>query len=182
MFTFVLAKIYDVKIENIYIFIIYYRNELKYFNRMTTKVRDPSKRNAVIMGRKTYFGIPVDKRPLPNRINIVLSRNPKPTDYSTDVILCGNFQEAIEKLSDITFKNEIENIWIVGGTSVYREAMESALCHRIYFTEIKANYECDAFFPTITDDFKLVPNDEGIPTEEQEENGIVYQYKIYERK
>lgn len=133
------------------------------------------------MGRKTYFGIPENKRPLPGRLNIVLSTTSTESDYPKEVLLCKTFNEAVAKLSDPSLSEEIENVWIVGGFSVYKEAMESPLCHRIYFTEVKATFECDAFFPTIPENFQLVPNDNDLPSEIQEENGIKYQYKIYER-
>lgn len=135
----------------------------------------------MIMGRKTYFGIPESKRPLPGRLNIVLSTTSNPSDYPDEVLLCRNFDEAVAKLSDPDIYDGIENVWIVGGWSVYKEAMASPLCHRIYFTEIKAAFECDAFFPAIPDDFQLVANDDDLPSDVQEEDGIKYQYKIYEK-
>lgn len=134
------------------------------------------------MGRKTYFGIPPSKRPLPGRLNIVLSRTGTTADYPDDVILCSSLTEAMSRLNTEQYAEQIENIWIVGGYAVYKEAMESEHCHRIYFTEIKAKFECDAFFPAITDRFKLVDNDHrDIPSDVQQENGIEYQYKIYEK-
>lgn len=162
--------------------ILYFsRNELQYFNRQTTKVVDVSKKNALIMGRKTYFGIPENKRPLPGRLNIVLSTTSKETDFPSDVLLCRTFDEAVAKLSEPTLTDGIENVWIVGGNSVYKEAMDSPLCHRIYFTKIMATFECDAFFPAIPSNFRLVANDSDLPSDVQEENGVKYQYLIYER-
>lgn len=149
---------------------------------MTTTVSDPNKRNACIMGRKTYFGIPPSKRPLANRLNIVLTKNPKADEYPETVIVCESFDSALKKLRQDPVNETIENLWIVGGFSVYEEAMNHPDCHRVYLTEIKAKYECDAFFPTIPNDFQLVPNDNGIPSDEQIENNIRYQYKIYEKK
>lgn len=54
---------------------MFYRKEMGYFTTMTTKVKDPSKVNAVIMGRRTWDCIPLKYRPLNNRINIVLTRH-----------------------------------------------------------------------------------------------------------
>lgn len=158
------------------------RNELAYFNRMTTATRDPAKRNACIMGRNTYVGIPPSHRPLPQRLNIVLSRTASASDFPADVLVCASLGEAMRLLHE-RYANEVESVWIAGGTSVYREAMESELCHRIYFTEIRAHFECDTFFPPIdATQFRLLPaNDGGVPDEEQEEKGIRYQYKIYEK-
>lgn len=44
-----------------------------------------------------------------------------------------------------------------------------------------ATFDCDTFFPEITDDFKQIPNDQDIPDEIQEEDGIKYQYQIFEK-
>lgn len=90
-------------------------------------------------------------------------------------------QEALDKLQEPKIAEVIENVWIVGGYSVYKEAMESPMCDRIYLTRILANFECDAFFPQLTDEFKRVPNDEDIPADIQEENSIKYQYQVYEK-
>lgn len=160
---------------------IYFRNELKYFSRQTQKLEDPTKRNCVIMGRLTYFGIPENKRPLPNRLNIILTNKSTVTDYPSDVVLCKSLSDALTQLTDTSLGADIENIWICGGYSVYKEAMTSEYCHRIYFTEIKAKFECDAFFPEIPSYFKIVPNDEDVSNEVQEENGLKYQYKLYEK-
>lgn len=154
---------------------------MKYFNKMTTSTLDPSKRNAVIMGRLTYFGMPANKRPLPHRLNIVLSSKSAKSDYPEDVVIFSSLNEAMDKLNSSNLGSDIESVWICGGYSVYKEAMFSNRCHRIYFTEIKAEFDCDAFFPPIPATFKLVVNDEGIPENEQEENGLKYQYKIFEK-
>lgn len=148
---------------------------------MTSRVEDSNKINALIMGRKTYFGIPPSKRPLPGRLNIVLSRTSTSSEYPSDVILCTSLNDAMEKLHTEPYVHRIENIWIVGGTAVYKEAMDSKHCHRVYFTEIKEKFECDTFFPTIPKHFRLISNDDAnVPSNVQEENGIKYEYKIYE--
>lgn len=86
------------------------------------------------------------------------------------------------KLLQADYSSSIENVWIVGGTGVYQEAMDSPFCHRIYFTDIKAHFECDAFFPKIdTKRFQRVANDPDVPSEIQEEKGIKYEFQIYEK-
>lgn len=133
------------------------------------------------MGRKTYFGVPETKRPLPERLNIVLSSEPEKYTFPSDVITATSLDEALRKIQEPELESQIENVWIVGGHAVYREAMSSPQCHRIYFTKIMATFDCDAFFPTLPENFVRVPNDENIPGEIQEENGIQYQYQIYEK-
>lgn len=133
------------------------------------------------MGRKTYFGVPEDKRPLRDRINIVLTRNRDEYKFPEEIRIFSSLPEAIQHLEETDIASKIENVWIVGGFSVYKEAMQSERCHRIYFTDVQGDFECDTFFPEIGNNFKQVPNDPEIPSEVQEENGIKYQYKIYEK-
>lgn len=182
-----------------------FRKELKHFSTQTKKVNDPAKKNVIIMGRKTYFGVPETKRPLPERFNVVLTSEPDKYEFPADVLVVKSMDEAFAKIREPELEKHIENVWIVGGKnllrlilnepflfqllktfiitghSVYKEAMESPNCHRIYFTKVMATFDCDAFFPALPDNFKLVPNDEDIPSEIQEENGIKYQYQIYEK-
>lgn len=134
------------------------------------------------MGKNTYFGIPPAFRPLPNRLNIILSSSSSQSDYPDGVILCSSLPEAM-KLLNQKYSDIIENVWIVGGSQVYREAMDSPLCHRIYFTEIRAKFDCDTFFPAIdANRFQRVPNDDNdVPSEIQEEKGIQYEYQIYQK-
>ncbi|XP_055919278.1 dihydrofolate reductase [Eupeodes corollae] len=159
------------------------KNELKHFSRTTKKVTDSNKKNVVIMGRKTYFGVPESKRPLPNRINIVLTRNPVPADYPDDVILCSSLENAMKMLEEKEeLKSIIEKVWIVGGSEAYKEAMASPRCDRLYLTEVKAKFECDTFFPEIPSDFEEIPLDDDIASGIQEENGVQYVYKILQKR
>lgn len=134
------------------------------------------------MGRKTYFGIPESKRPLPQRLNIILSTTLKPSDLPSDVLLYPNLESAMKMLEeDENLKQKIETVWIVGGSGVYAEAMASPRCHRLYLTEIRGQFECDTFFPAIPPVFKEVAVDEETPKGIQEENNIKYEYKILEK-
>jgi dihydrofolate reductase len=148
---------------------------------MTKRVNDPAKKNVCIMGRKTYFGIPEARRPLAERINVVLTSKPEDYKFPPEVIVATSLKEALEKIQNDKIASQIENVWIVGGYSVYKEAMESPICGRVYLTRVLQTFECDAFFPELSNNFNLVPNDSDIPTEVQEENGIKYKYEIYER-
>jgi len=160
----------------------FYRSELKYFSRTTKKINDPTKRNVAIMGRKTFFGIPASKRPLQDRLNIVLSTTLTAEDLPEDVVLCSNLEAAMQKIEGKEYCDQIENVWIVGGSGVYAEAMDSPRCHRLYLTKVQGHFECDTFFPKIPQDFQEVPLDADTPQGVQEENGIKYEYKILEKQ
>uniref|UniRef100_A0A1B6GE52 dihydrofolate reductase n=1 Tax=Cuerna arida TaxID=1464854 RepID=A0A1B6GE52_9HEMI len=156
------------------------RKEMAHFAKMTTLSSDNGKHNAVIMGRKTWESIPEKFRPLKGRTNIVLSRSTD-TKYPPGVVKCSSFQEALEILGKPPLIENIENVWIIGGSSVYEEAMRHEKCHRIYITWIKKEFNCDTFFPKLPENFKETI-DENVPLGMQEENGIQYEYKVYERK
>ncbi|KAL9889432.1 dihydrofolate reductase isoform 2-T2 [Glossina fuscipes fuscipes] len=159
------------------------KSELKYFSQTTKRVLDSTKRNVVIMGRKTYFGIPLSNRPLRDRLNIVLSTTLTKHDLSDEVLLQPNLERAMKFLeNDNELKSSIETIWIIGGAGVFRDAMASERCHRLYITQIQSSFECDVFLPAIPDNFQEVKTDPEIPQGIQVENGISFVYKVLEKR
>ncbi|MFT4867848.1 MAG: dihydrofolate reductase [Candidatus Nanohaloarchaea archaeon] len=106
----------------------HFPEDLKHFKEKTTG-------HSVIMGRKTYFSLPEDYRPLPNRKNIVLSRsNP---DLPESVELAESLEEAWEKAGQKAF--------IIGGSGVYEQTLEEA--DKMVLTRIHEEYEGDTYFP-----------------------------------
>ncbi|XP_072174316.1 dihydrofolate reductase-like [Diadema setosum] len=155
------------------------RQEMAYFDRMTSTTTMEGKKNVVIMGRKTWFSIPEKFRPLKNRINVVLSNSLQECPTGADH-LCPSLPEAVKLLSSPPVVESVDMVWVIGGSSVYKDAMESPLCHRIYLTRVMKEIECDTFFPEFDlNRFKLV-TDPAVTTEEQEEKGIRFKYEIYE--
>lgn len=114
-----------------------------------------TKCNVVIMGRTTYFSIPRSKRPLKNRLNIVLTREPenykdivdnfKNVLFTNDetihenIILFPNKYKDIYPVLDDFFK-----IFIIGGNEIYKTYIP--LCKTIWVTQIKEEHGCDLFF------------------------------------
>ncbi|KAM9250491.1 LOW QUALITY PROTEIN: dihydrofolate reductase [Cariama cristata] len=157
------------------------RNEYKYFQRMTSTSHVEGKQNALIMGKKTWFSIPEKNRPLKDRINIVLSRElkeaPKGAHY-----LSKSLDDALALLDSPELKSKVDMVWIVGGTSVYKAAMEKPINHRLFMTRILQEFESDTFFPEIDyKDYKLLTEYPGVPADIQEENGIQYKFEVYEK-
>jgi dihydrofolate reductase len=153
--------------------------EMKYFARMTKEVSSPGKQNAVVMGRKTWDSIPLKLRPLRGRINVVLSQTLKAVDGA---MLCSGLQEAIDVLTSAEYRDRVETIWIVGGSTVYKDAVSSSVCHRLYLTHINKDFDCDTFFPEFDKMVYKPVSDEQVPDDEQEENGVTYRFCVYERK
>lgn len=85
-----------------------------------------SKLNAVIMGRKTWDSLPAKYRPLPNRINVVLSRNSTASQLNVNdengmVEVFSDFEIALNSLSQNPKVNEI---FVIGGANIYEQALK----------------------------------------------------------
>ncbi len=107
-------------------------NDLKFFKQITSG-------HTVIMGRKTYESI---GRPLPNRRNIVISRNLQLDPTKVETV------NSIEKALQIC-ANETE-VFIIGGAEIYKQTLP--LADRIYLTNVNVQLDADAFFPELASD------------------------------
>ena len=89
--------------------------------------------------------------------------------------------DALNFLED---KSNIETCWVIGGYSIYKEAMELKNCHRIYLTQIDQEFECDVFFPQISNEKFMDISDHivDVTAEMQKEGDITYRYKVFENK
>ncbi|XP_072272313.1 dihydrofolate reductase [Pyxicephalus adspersus] len=157
------------------------RNEFKHFQRLTMTPTTEGKQNVVIMGRKTWFSIPEKNRPLKERINIVLSKELKEPPNGAHY-LAKSLDEALQLLETPELKDRIDLIWIIGGSSLYKELMDKPVSQRLFVTRIQQEFECDTFLPDIDiQSYKLLPEYPGISSEMQEENGIQYKFEVYEK-
>ena len=103
--------------------------------------RETTSGHIVVMGRKNYESIPEKFRPLPNRENVVLSRN-------TDFI--ANGCEVFHSLPDCleNYRNETERtVFIIGGGQIYKDALETGAVDEMYITEVSHAFDADTFFP-----------------------------------
>ncbi|MDB5935060.1 MAG: dihydrofolate reductase [Massilia sp.] len=102
--------------------------DLAHFKRVTTG-------HPIIMGRKTFDSI---GRPLPNRRNIVVTRNP---DWRHDGV------DAVTSLADAVNLAAGEQACIIGGAQIFNESMD--LADELIVTEIAHTFDCDTFFPPL---------------------------------
>lgn len=137
-------------------------NDLKYFKTLTTGA-------TVVMGKKTFFSLP--RRPLPNRRNIVLTRDSRFSHEQVEVA------HSIEELMDMVKSDE--NVFIIGGGEVYRQLMP--LAERLYVTHIHHIWEdADTFFPVIDmNEWQYVSQEHH---ESDERHAYEYTFATYERK
>ncbi|PXV59266.1 dihydrofolate reductase [Dysgonomonas alginatilytica] len=137
-------------------------NDLKYFKSVTQG-------HTVIMGRNTYESLP--NGALPNRRNIVLSRN---KDLQLDKCeVCSSLEDAIALCNSET------EVFIIGGATVYNKAID--LSDKLYITYIHHQFEgTDAFFPKIDED-KWMENSR-IDNEADEKNKYAHTFVVYNKK
>ena len=107
-------------------------DDMKYFSNMT-------KGHSIIMGRKNWESIPTKYRPLPERKNIVITRNKNLKSKEAFVV------NSIEQAIDISRTDEDEEVFIIGGGEIYKLGLEYV--DKIYITEIYAEIEGNTFFP-----------------------------------
>ncbi|XP_004289633.1 PREDICTED: bifunctional dihydrofolate reductase-thymidylate synthase-like [Fragaria vesca subsp. vesca] len=125
-------------------------SDLKFFKEVTVTTSDPGKKNAIIMGRKTWESIPPEHRPLPGRLNVVLTRSGS-FDIATaeNVVICGSIASALELLAASPYCLSIDKVFLIGGGQILREALNGPGCDAIHITEIETNIECDTCIPAI---------------------------------
>jgi len=136
-------------------------DDLKRFKKLTTG-------KTIIMGKKTWESLP--RRPLPGRKNVVL------TDDPDECIDCSVTAYSIDDALSKCEKNE--EIFIIGGGSVYRQFMP--LADRLYITHVHKKAPADVYFPAIDYEIWKVLEKEEYPAGDKD--GISYTYTIYERK
>ncbi len=137
-------------------------NDQKMFRMETTG-------KVVVLGRKTMDTFP-QQRPLPNRTNIILSRN---KDYKVkDAIVVHSIEELLEELK----KYRPEDIYIIGGDSIYEQMLP--YCDVAHVTKIEHSYQADSYFPNLDADgsWEVVAD-----SEEQTYFDIPYYFLKYKR-
>lgn len=141
-------------------------SDITFFYKQTTITKDPHKKNAVIMGRNTWFSIPERNRPLTDRYNIIIS-----SSSVKDQIVFKSVTEAISHIESFDF---VENIYFIGGNKIYDEVIRKKLYDGIFLTRVHRVYNCDTFFPDIS---KI--NLEEKRCTLKEENGTQLEFQYY---
>ena len=144
-------------------------------NKLLWKIPDDMKRfkeittgHTVIMGRKTFESI---GKVLPNRLNIILTRDP---NYKVDdpnvKIVCG--------VSDLEeYINDENENFVIGGAQIYSILMPK--CQKLYVTQVDKDFVGDTYFPVIREnEWEVTEKTEG----PKDENDFKYEYITYKRK
>jgi dihydrofolate reductase len=133
--------------------------DLAHFKRVTLG-------QPVIMGRKTWDSLPARFRPLPGRLNIVITRQ---TDWQAEGALrAGSIEEAIHLCGDAP------EAWIMGGAEIYRLA--EPLASTAVVTEVDTDFEGDAFAPVLGSNWREVERETHTAA-----SGMGYAFVLYQR-
>lgn len=143
--------------------------DLKMFKTITTRSKNGNP-NAVIMGRKTWDSLPPKVKPLPERLNIVVSRQ-RDLSLPEGVLLAASLEEALEMCDPLA----LSEAFVLGGSQLFDLAVEHPNLESVYLTEIYADFACDVFFPEYKSRFRTQSS-----SDMQVENGVEYKFKILE--
>ena len=119
------------------------KGDLAHFKRVTTEAL-AGQRNAIIMGRRTWESTEVAGRPLPRRLNIVISRNMLIAPEG--VAAARSLDEA---LGSATKAPDVTSTFVVGGAQIFREALAHSALRSIYLTRVEGRFGCDTVIPNL---------------------------------
>lgn len=141
----------------------YIPEDFKYFKQKTIG-------KTIIMGRKTFESLP---KVLPNRLHKVITRNP---DYKIDDKSCKVLHSLKHAIGPPRASKD--EIFIIGGGEIYKEALDLGVVDTIYLTVINTEFYGDAFFPEIDENkFGLISADPGKNTKDD----LPYEFRVYKK-
>jgi dihydrofolate reductase len=128
----------------------------------------------VIMGRRNYESIPDKYRPLPNRPNIIVTRQQNFVAEKCDVV------NSIEAALEIAKTNNEAEAFVIGGGQIYRLALEKDLIDTMYITHIHQSFDGDTYFPEV--DLNIWKETNRTESKADEKNAYDFSIVTYEKK
>jgi dihydrofolate reductase len=145
--------------------------DLRHFKEVSTAAPE-GRRNAVVMGRRTWESKEVGGRALPRRHNLVLTRRPFEAPAGVQVVGTSEGDDAIgSALTCAVESPNLGEVFVIGGAEIYRLALAHPSCRAIYLTRVVATFDCDTFVPNLDE---LCDPDPSWPVAHHEENGVSY--------
>lgn len=120
-----------------------YLEDLKFFKTITAN-------NVVIMGRKTWDLLPMKYKPLPDRFNVVISKNEIKDIFCPNIVF-NSVDDCVEYFSYHKSKYKNQKKIVIGGKSIYEQFFMKNLIFEIYVTAINKIYDCDMFLEYLPD-------------------------------
>lgn len=176
--------------------------DFRYFRRITSETRLPDRRNAVIMGHNTWLSLPEKYRPLPNRLNIILTRtigireiesraktmvqkfdNTKRLYCRSNVLCYDTWIDCLVDLQKCWKTLNLETVWIIGGQQIYDYALSINLPDEIHVSVIDGRHDCDRFFCGVDPNIYEVVSQKKVESETNSaEEHEFFTLSVYRRK
>ena len=135
--------------------------------------KDTTLGHHVIMGRKNFESIPHKFRPLPNRTNIVFTRQ---SDYKAEDSIVVN---SVEESLNVAKSNGENEAFIIGGGLIYKLALDANLIDRIYLTKIHHSFDGDTFFTEPSSDWEEIKREDCLKDDNHKYD---YSFLVFEKK
>jgi dihydrofolate reductase len=142
------------------------RSDLKRFKEITQF-------KPIIMGSTTWDSLP--KKPLPGRLNIILSRDPRME--AEGGIICTSLMEALDIAQEHAADDGADEVCVIGGANVYEQTLAKA--DRLYVSHVHADVEGDAHFPVIDPAVWQVTSEESFTRTENDDHDFTL--RTYDR-
>ncbi len=126
----------------------------------------------IITGRKNYESIPEKFRPLPDRTNIIITR--QKNYHAAGTVIATSIPDALNFAKEFSNKEEV---FIIGGAEIFNQVLPS--CHRVYLTRIHEKFEGDVFFKDLPPEWKLTFSEKHSP---DEKNKYPFTFETWEKK
>jgi len=148
--------------------------DLAHFKRVTSAAAEGT-RNAIVMGRRTWESTEVKGRPLPRRLNIVITRGQ--LAVPDGVLVARSLEDACAAAAAVP---DIATTFVVGGAQIFTEAFAHPRLRYVYLTRVQGRFDCDTRIPDL-DAHGFVPS----PWDgacEAEDSGIRYRIERLVRR
>ena len=154
------------------------KSDLRYFKEKTIG----NGNNAIVMGKKTWLSLPQTKHEhnfLPKRDNIILSKRMQVKwTRASKGTNGGIFLSSIEEMKKYCEDKKYDEVWIIGGESIYKQMLYDSDLQDIHVTKIDKLYKTDTYFPNIPpENFSLLSSSQMLS-----EDDIDYRHMIYKRR
>lgn len=127
----------------------------------------------IIMGRKTWDSL---GRPLPGRLNLVVSRQPGLQLQGAEVF--ASLEDAIVRADQWAAEQGVDELMLIGGEQLYALALEKGLADRLYLTRVEMSLDGDAWFPEVDERVWSRVSSQRAP---EEEGKPVYHFEVWEK-
>jgi dihydrofolate reductase len=174
--------------------------DYNYFLRVASSTADNGKINCLIMGRLTWLSLTKEHGPIGKSLHIIISNKMKPNDIefgdetlNKNILILNSVSEAIDLVRN-KYSDQIETIYVCGGSSIYNSIVERDDFHRFYLTRVLDYFECNVFiksnflanFTKITDESldkesKMFKIDYNV-VKTDKTNGAKFIFEVYEKQ